>query len=63
MDRKTEISGVYQTPEGFLINKDNGALAAYKNRRQNVKQMQEDIQSLKDDLQEIKDILKGLARK
>ena len=63
---KTEVPGIYKVREGVLINTDNKALAAYKNkkrREQNIDKMQEDIHLLKNDLQEIKDLLKGLARK
>ena len=63
---KTEVPGIYKVREGVLINTDNKAVAAYKNkkrREQNIDKMQEDIHLLKNDLQEIKDLLKGLARK
>lgn len=63
---KTEVPGIYKVREGILINTDNGALAAYKNKKKREKTldlMQEEMQTLKDDLQEIKDLLKGLARK
>jgi hypothetical protein len=63
---KTEVPGIYKVREGVLINTDNNALAAYKNKKQrerNIDIMQEDIQTLKSDLQEIKDLLKGLARR
>jgi predicted DNA-binding protein YlxM (UPF0122 family) len=65
MSGKTEVPGIYKVREGVLINTDNQALAAYKNkkRRENmIDEMKEDIQSLRGDLQEIKDILKGLAK-
>ena len=64
-DAKTDLPGIYKTPEGFLINKDNNALAAYKAKRQREKEMdtlKEDVSSLKNDLQEIKDLLKGLVK-
>lgn len=63
---KTEVPGIYKVREGVLINTDNKALAAYKNkkkREQNIDRMQEDMDAMKNDLQEIKDILKGLARR
>jgi hypothetical protein len=66
MSGKTDVPGIYKVREGVLINTDNKALAAYKNkkrREQNIDKMQEEIQILKDDLQEIKDLLKGLARR
>ena len=64
-DAKTDLPGIYKTPEGFLINKDNNALAAYKAKRQREKEMdtlKEGVSSLKNDLQEIKDLLKGLVK-
>ena len=65
-DRKTEKPGIYRSPEGFLINKDNDALAAYKKRKrkeQVVDNLQEQITELRSDINEIKDLLKGLARR
>jgi hypothetical protein len=64
-DAKTEIPGLYKTPEGFLINKDNDALKAYKMNRLKTKEMEslkDDVKSLKDDMQEIKELLKGLVK-
>jgi hypothetical protein len=68
-DRKTDIPGVYKTPEGFLINKDNNALAAYKakrvknkNREQDLNNLKEEVSTIKNDLEEIKDLLKGLVK-
>lgn len=65
-DKKTEIPGLYKTSQGFLINKDNDALAAYKKRKrkeQAIDKFQEQIDELKSDINEIKDLLKGLARR
>ena len=65
-DRKTDKPGIYRTAEGFLINKDNEALAAYKKRKrreQAVDRIQDQIDELKTDINEIKDLLKGLARR
>ena len=65
MDKKTEIPGLYKTPEGFLINKDNNALAAYKakrSREQDLDNLKENVSSLKNDLEEIKELLKGLVK-
>lgn len=62
---KTDVPGIYKVREGILINTDNQALAAYKNkknREKRIDQMYEDINDLKSDLQEIKDLLKGLAK-
>ena len=63
---KTEVPGIYKVREGVLINTDNKALNAYKNKKRRehmVDEMHEELQSVKNDLQEIKDLLKGLARK
>jgi len=65
-DRRTDKPGIYRTAEGFLINKDNDALAAYKKRKrkeQAVDRIQNQIDELKTDINEIKDLLKGLARR
>lgn len=65
-DRKTDRPGIYRTAEGFLINKDNDALAAYKKRKrkeQAVDRIQNQIDELRTDINEIKDLLKGLARR
>lgn len=64
-DQKTDLPGVYRTTEGFLINKDNASLAAYKVRRQKDKELdnlKDDVSTLKNDLQEIKELLKGLVK-
>jgi hypothetical protein len=64
-DAKTDLPGVYRTAEGFLINKDNASLKAYKARRLREKELdvlKDDVSSLKDDLQEIKELLKGLVK-
>ena len=65
-DRRTDKPGIYRSPEGFLINKDNDALIAYKKRKrkeQAVDKIQDQINELKTDINEIKDLLKGLARR
>lgn len=62
---KTDVPGIYKVRDGILINTDNQALAAYKNKKKRevmIDNMQEDIKTLKDDLQEIKDLLRGLAK-
>ena len=64
-DRKTDRPGIYRTAEGFLINKDNGALAAYKKRKrkeQAIEKFQDQINELRSDINEIKDLLRGLAK-
>jgi hypothetical protein len=63
-DRKTDRPGIYRTAEGFLINKDNDALAAYKKRKrreQAIENFQDQINELRSDINEIKDLLRGLA--
>jgi peptidoglycan hydrolase CwlO-like protein len=65
-ERKTDRPGIYRTAEGFLINKDNDALAAYKKRKRKeraIENFQEQINELRSDINEIKDLLKGLARR
>ena len=69
IDKKTEIPGIYRTSEGFLINKDNKSLEAYKMMRsrekhkdEEITNIKEDISSLKNDMQEIKELLKGLVQ-
>ena len=64
-DVKTDVGGLYRSPEGFLINKDNTALEAYKARKQKDKELinlREEVSSIKNDMQEIKELLKGLVK-
>ena len=64
-DTKTDVPGIYRSPEGFLINKDNNALAAYKARKardREIDAVKEEVSSMKDDLREIKELLKGLVK-
>ena len=64
-DSKTDIPGVYKTSEGFLINKDSNALAAYKANRNKLREMEnlkDEVKSLRDDMSEIKELLKGLVK-
>ena len=64
-DVKTDVPGIYRSPEGFLINKDNNALTAYKARkmRENeLDKMKEEISSVKDDISEIKEMLKKVLK-
>ena len=64
-DRKTDRPGIYRTAEGFLINKDNDALAAYKKRKRKeraIENFQDQINELRSDINEIKDLLRGLAK-
>lgn len=65
MEAKTDIPGLYKTSEGFIINKDNEALKAYKVRKQKdakVTELEHKISSLSEDIAEIKNILKGLNK-
>lgn len=64
-EAKTDIPGIYRAPEGFLINKDNNALAAYKAKKARDKELdtvKEEVSSMKEDLREIKELLKGLVK-
>jgi hypothetical protein len=65
MDKKTEIPGIYKRSEGVLINKDNDALKAYKNRRLREKRLDElqtEVSTLKENMQEIKSLLLQLVK-
>lgn len=64
-DIKTDMPGIYRSPQGFLINKDNNSLAAYKAKKQRDKEldkMKEEMTSLKDDILEIKEMLKKVLK-
>lgn len=64
-EAKTDIPGIYRAPEGFLINKDNNALAAYKAKKAKDRELdtlKEDVSSMKEDMREIKELLKGLVK-
>lgn len=66
MERKTEVPGIYKAEEGVLINKDNLALQAYKNRKNRERRLykvEEDLTSLKTDISELKDLMKGFLSK
>lgn len=63
MEQKTEIPGFYKAGEGIIINKDNGALAAYKKRKQKerrIEEVREEVNALKSDVSEIKEMMKQL---
>lgn len=65
VDYKTDVPGIYKSSEGFLINKDNNALKAYKNRKkkeQTVLVLEKEVTELKSDIKEIKELLKGLIK-
>lgn len=62
MEQKTEVPGIYKAEEGVLINKDNLALQAYKNRKSRERRLvmvEENLTCLKSEISEIKDLLKG----
>ena len=62
MEQKTEIPGIYKAGDGVLINKDNAALMAYKNRKNRERkllQIESDLEELRRDIIEIKAIIKG----
>lgn len=62
MEQKTEIPGIYKAGDGVLINKDNAALMAYKNRKNRERkllQIEFDLEELRKDIIEIKAIIKG----
>ena len=64
-DQKTDIPGVYRSSDGFLINKDNAALEAYRkkrNREKDLDTLTDDVKTLKEDMQEIKELLRGLVK-
>lgn len=64
-NNKTNIPGIFKTSEGVLINKDNGALKAYKIRRAKEAKfnvIESDMNQLKTDIREIKELLRGLLK-
>lgn len=66
MEQKTEVPGIYKVEEGVLINKDDLALQAYKNRKnreRRLNKVEEELSLLKDDVSEIKDLIKGFLNK
>lgn len=68
MEKKTEVDGIYKVRDGILINKDNDALKAYKNRklRENsineIGNIKNEVSSLKSDITEIKELLRSLIK-
>lgn len=62
---KTDIPGIYKSSEGFLINKDNNGLNAYKARKareRELSEMKKEVSELKDDITEIKEMLKKVLK-
>lgn len=62
---KTEEPGLYRSSDGVLINKDNQALRAYKQKKIEMKKisdLEKTVTDMKGDLEEIKNLLKGLAK-
>lgn len=69
MTIKTEYSGMYKAAEGIIINQDNDALSAYKNKKNKDYQDKLEMQRLKNaveetqkDIKEIKDLLRSLVK-
>lgn len=65
IEYKTDIPGIFKTKEGFLLNKDNDSLTAYKKKKEqakNVKKMENDFKEIKSEIQEIKELLRGLVK-
>lgn len=65
MDIKTPVSGIYRSREGYLINKDNEALKAYKKKKEQrnmMKELEKDVIAMKDDIAEIKNLLRSLVK-
>lgn len=61
---KTEKPGYYKSSEGFIINKDMKALAAYKKRKArdaDVVTLKEDMMTMKEDMSAIKKLLERLV--
>lgn len=61
MEQKTEIPGIYKVEEGILVNKDNLALQAYKNRKNRERklvQIESDLIGIKEDVKELKDLMR-----
>ena len=62
---KTDIPGIYKSSEGVLINRDNEALKAYKERKKKEKRfelLEQTVTNIKNDLEEIKTLLRGLQK-
>jgi hypothetical protein len=63
-DVKTEAYGFYKTDQGYLINKDDEGLAAYKKQKslqKKIKLIETELGSIKDDMSEIKILLRKLV--
>jgi len=61
MEQKTEIPGIYKAEEGVLINKDNAALLAYRNRKsreKKISQIETDLMGIKEDVRELKELMR-----
>jgi hypothetical protein len=57
---KTEIPGIYKEEDGILVNKDNAALARYKERKMKMQKMDsvgQRLDKLEDDINTIKQLL------
>lgn len=65
MDIKTNIPGLYRSEQGYLINKDNDGLAAYKKQKAAARKMSEietELKSIKNDVTEIKQLIRELVK-
>jgi hypothetical protein len=65
MDIKTNIPGLYRSEQGYLINKDNDGLAAYKKQKAAARKMAEietELKSIKNDVTEIKQLIRELVK-
>lgn len=65
MEAKTDIPGLYKSSEGYLINKDNEALRAYKMKKAKdlkIDFMEKEMSALREDMNEIKQLLRGLVK-
>lgn len=65
MEIKTNVPGIYRSDKGYLINKDNDGLVAYKKQKASARKISEietELKSIKDDVMEIKELLRGLVK-
>ena len=63
MDIKTDVPGIFRSDRGYLINKDNEGLAAYKKQKaaaKKIETVQEEIDEIKNDISDIKEMIKQL---
>lgn len=56
---------MYKVQEGIIINRDTGALKAYKKRKQKdrtLHELQNEVENLRSDMDELKSLIKGLYK-